>query len=167
MAIFLINDYVQIKPSVDLSWDDWDEEANNPFCGRIAKIVKIIPDFANPKDRNEDIVRVCSFFPEGFYPDGPGYYYAFFKKRHLIKKTEEDYVNEMFLKGFFDENDNENLNYEKIFRRKRDEIFKYMFSSDSERQEIDGMKALEEKVKEKVSNEMFPEYDWDFEKDEN
>lgn len=123
MANFNKNDWVRITPTPDLRWVDWIPSIQTEFCNRLGFIEDIMEDSNFPEDRDEDLLRISVFFGDWTFQDGPKFYYAFFKKRHVILSSRSDgiqYIN--------DENaSKETHEYERCIKEKRDEIFKHIF----------------------------------------
>lgn len=148
MANFNLGDYVQITPIPEESWSLWEKGVHGLFAGRIGYIDKIIPDILMPNDRFEDIVFVVSAFEPGVFDSGPGNYFTFFKKRHLIKLSDSEIdveqLEQLEQLEVLEE-------FENITKSNRDKIFKYIFSSDKEREEIKLKEKIEEIEKEELS----------------
>lgn len=119
----MFGDYVQIIPIPQTKWKDWNK-VHTLYCSRIGKIWKILPDQNNPKDRNEDLIFIEVYFTEGFFEGGAGTYYTFFKKWHIIKKTIYDFQ----LDNIKADSSKELQDFESLFKKKRDEIFKKIFN---------------------------------------
>jgi hypothetical protein len=123
MANFKEGDWVQITPTPDHRWSGWNE-SNDYFCSRMGRLFFIGESMENPSDPDDDDVKVEVYFGDHTFLEGPQWYWAPFKKRHLIQ------VSESLAKQYiFDEHAAEETNrFEDIVRRKRDEIFRYIFS---------------------------------------
>lgn len=131
MAKFQQKDWVQITPSPDSGWKGWDE-AHDYFCSRVGRIFSIEESLDKPEDPEEDDVKVEVYFGDSTFTEGPQWYWASFKKRHLIQ------VSEALAKQYMHDEQAavETNNFEDIVRRKRDEIFRHIFSKPKEEQVI-------------------------------
>ena len=98
MAQFKKGDFVQITPKPDRRWGEWIVNVHDHFCSRTGYIDEIIEDFkhtqnskSGERDPDEDLIKVAVFFMDSFFGKGDKWYYALFKKKHLIKKQRKKY----------------------------------------------------------------------------
>ena len=131
MAKFSINDYVSVTPKPDFHWSEWDNDVHTLYCGRIGYIDEIVNDPFHPDDRDEDYVRVVVEFNDNTFSK-PGYYYTYFKKRHLIKSSEY----ELQRYGQKRTASEETNHFEKFTKDKRDEIYRHIFGIKEKKEEL-------------------------------
>ncbi len=150
MATFQIDDYVQIQFNKDRKWSEWDDEIHGRFCGRIGIIEDFCQDFNEPNDPEEDLVKITVYFGDNTFNNGPGPYFAYFKKRHLIKSSQYDSeIQEHRENGY-----SEYLHFDEFTKNKRDQIFKKIFGPEPRVQP----EKIEVKAEKEIEN-IFEEID--------
>lgn len=154
MVDFKPDEYVQICPIPNTKWKHWDDNIHTAFCGRIGKITHIVQDLEIPNDRNEDLVFVEAHFLSGVFTGGEGLYFTFFKKRHLIKSSYWEFKKNNSVQQV----ESDIQEFDQVYKKKRDEIFKYLFMSDDEKEKL----ALDE-IKRQIEeeNEKYEDTEWE------
>lgn len=123
MADFKEGDWVAITPTPDKKWHEWKDDTQTLFCGRLGYIQEVLEDTKFPGNIDEYYLKVSVYFGDWTDSNGPNWYWAFFKKRHVIKAPKAT-----GLQYVYDEEASlETDKYEKCVKKKRDDIFKHIF----------------------------------------
>ena len=123
MASFEEGDWVSITPTPDRRWWQWKENSQSLFCGRLGYIQEICEDSDFPGNPDESLLKVSVYFSDWTGAEGPNWFWAFFKKKHVIKSTKT-----VGFQYIYDEQASlETAKFEKSVQLKRDAIFKHIF----------------------------------------